>query len=684
MRLITALYRRLQDVQRNQSFRYTAAIVALLICGGFFGYVISVSYSLDLQREALLVALVNQNANRNDQHAYTLKTTGTVTLNGRTYGGPEYLSPRVPLFDAEGNLVQVIPLVSSFISDITPQWMPRWLVIAPDQAWLAGVIITLWVLLIIWMELLLGAALACIGTAIPVLLFWRMNQPQLMLAFGGIGVLTFTFLLLSKVVLAILNQPKQIPAVAHTVVKESSRRGIALVFIVLLLVILPLLPLLLDSGQPLRFRIQSFMSWSMGLTFSIAAVMTLFFSCASVAFEIRDRQIWQLMTKPLMRVNYLLGKWLGVLSLNAVVLTVAGLSTYTFVEFLRQSPVDTTTEAGQLDIVAVNDEVLTARLSASPIFPPLEGDDLRRRVNKEIEEDVELAQLETIPTARRVAIERKILSTYTAGLRSIPWGGYREYTFTGLKEARTLAPTINVRYKFYILRDDEHTTFEAGFIFGGDSNKRWKSTFVPSITHSFPIPSSWIQEDGTLTMTIFNLTPQVAGQGGPINWEEGNLEVLYTAGTFEGNFIRALLSVWIKLAFLAALGICCATFLNFPVACLLSFTVFIAGVLGPYLAESLEWFYPMDTHEVDWGNVGMVIQWAFDSLTRQIALVIVFLLSSFGEYKPTQSLVEGRLIGWTEVLTGFLKLAVLWSGIAMIFGYLVLRRRQLAIYSGHG
>ena len=46
--------------------------------------------------------------------------------------------------------------------------------------------------------------------------------------------------------------------------------------------------------------------------------MTLFLSCATVAFEIRERQIWQLMTKPVHRINYLLGKWVGVATLNVI------------------------------------------------------------------------------------------------------------------------------------------------------------------------------------------------------------------------------------------------------------------------------------------------------------------------------------------------------------------------------
>jgi hypothetical protein len=139
---------------------------------------------------------------------------------------------------------------------------------------------------------------------------------------------------------------------------------------------------------------------------------------------------------------------------------------------------------------------------------------------------------------------------------------------------------------------------------------------------------------------------------------------------------------WMKLAFLAAMGVCAATFLSFPVACLLSFTVFAAGAISPFLKESLEWYYPPE--DVDWANIGLVLYWAVHVITRAIAQVIVFLLSGFGEYRPTNDLVRGQFIPWSAVLIGFVRLGLIWTGLSMLIGWLVLRKRQLAIYSGQG
>jgi hypothetical protein len=171
-----------------------------------------------------------------------------------------------------------------------------------------------------------------------------------------------------------------------------------------------------------------------------------------------------------------------------------------------------------------------------------------------------------------------------------------------------------------------------------------------------------------------------------LNFEEKDFEILYKVDTFESNFVRAMITQWLKLSFLAALGIACATFLSFPVACLLSFTIFISGMLGPFLASSLEYYGWAETEasKMDWTNINLVLLWIFEKSTAAIAETIVFFFSSFGEYRPTQNLVEGRLIPWSAVGYGFLKLGLLWSGLAMAIGFLVLRRRELAIYSGQG
>ncbi len=696
MRLLLNIYRRLDLLQRTLRFRAAASGLVLLLCAGFYGPLVVKSHDLHGQRLVLGRALAGQNLLESDEHALSLRDYGTVTAGDRTWGGPRIhrLAPWV--FAEDGSIAAPEVLVEVLLADQRPAWAPAILLERPTVTWLAAGLTLAFLLLVVWMELSLPFMLVLLGTAAAAgcarvtARSVHLAPAQAVLAVGGMGLLTFAFVLLNRALLIALQLPSQALAVASAVVREATRSRLSLLFVVLLLVILPLLPIWLDPATPLRFRIQTFISRSLGVTYALAACMTLFLSCATVAFEIRDRQIWQLVSKPLRRMNYLVGKWVGVLGVNAVILAIAGLSIFIYVKYLSTLPVAPGRD-GELDRLAVTDEVLTARASARPIIESLSPQELRARVDQAVERDPELSR-EEVPLSVLGRMAREEQETFINAQRSVPpmiegrpGGNQRRYIFTGLGGARDLASTLTLRYRFHILRDDEHAKFPVGFMLNGDPSTRITREYIPTVTQVLPIGTDRIRDDGTIEVLVANLYAPPPGQErGELNFEEKDFEVLYKVGSFEANFLRAVLVMWVKLGFLAVLGIACATLLSFPVACLFSFTVFLAATIGPFLALALEEYYPPEASSLDWRDVALVIQWAFQSFIRSTAQGIVFALHTFGEFRPAQSLVEGLAIPWRAVALAVFWLGLVWSGVAIAIGYLSIRNRQLAIYSGHG
>ena len=684
-------YHRLNAMQRTMRFRVVASIIVVVLCGIVFGPLQVRSHGLHTQRLALGRALTGQNLVDGDQHAVAFAETGTVVVGGRTYGGPHLQRRARMYFDEEGLLITP-RLVEHLLEDQLPAGVPAFLVQQPGTTWMLYAIATAWLLLIVWMRITVQFILTLLATAVPVLISLGFGSDRAMLAFAGMGMLTFTFVLLTQVVLLVFQLPHQALAVAHTVVKEATRNRLSLVFVVLLVVGLPLLPLELNADSPLRFRIQTFIARSLGYTYVMAACMTLFLSCATVAFEIRDRQIWQLMTKPLRRANYLLGKWIGVLSVNLVLLIVAGVSIFTYVQYLSGLPVAPGIE-GMLDRLAVTDEVLTARVGGRPTLNTLTREQIYARVDDEIRRDSETGDPQDVPLSVKRTMAREMQEAFVTLQRSVPpieelqpGGNQRTYVFEDLGRAKNLQSTLTLRYRFHILHDDEHETYPVGFVFNDRPDTAVQRQYIPTVTHVLPVGTDLIRDDGTMAVTVVNLHRPLPDQKGygELNFEHGDFELLYKVDSFEANFVRAVILTWVKLAFLSMLGLAAATMLNFPVACLLSFTVFLAATIGPFLATSLDEYYPPVWSQIDKTDIGMVILWAFQSTIRVIAQGLVYVLHSFGEYTPTQSLVEGRLIGWRAVANGVFWIGFVWSGIAMLIGYLSIRNRQLAIYSGHG
>ncbi len=678
--MLKRLHRKLDQWQRGLWFKIIASVLAVGFCAGYFGAIVSRHHSINEHREELYNALAGQN----DENVTHLLQTGEVKLNSGTYGGPEFITAAKRV-KSDSDLRA---LVNRMLVHEWPGWAPGWLVQQSDTARVLAVAFSLWFLLIIWIELSWPFLITLAGMAIPVGVGWWAGSMQTVLTVGGMGLLAFTYVVLVRGALLAFSPAHRILAVAHTVVKEASRTKLGLVFMTILVVTLPMLPFWLDGEDPLRYRMQTFISRSMGLTFFMAACMTLFLSTATVSFEIRDRQIWQVMTKPVGRLNYLLGKWLGVMTMNLIILIVAGVSIFTFIQYLSETSAATDAR----DRLAVTDEILSARIPSIPEYEALTSEQVRGQVDQKIESERTLLESGVGRRKVRQRLARELSNLHTARQRHVlpfdPQGRVRpkSYVFKGLQTAKSMGAALTFRYVFHILADDEHREFPVAFVFNDDPETTIELKYVPTLTYSRPIPPSLIQEDGTLKITVVNLHKPPPGESGlgALNWDLNDFQILYKVASFEGNFFRAVLVMWMKLAFLAALGIGCATFLSFPVACLFAFTVFASGTIGPFLAASLTTYYPPSGADMDWGNIALVIQWVFQSIIRGVAQGLVYVLRGFGDLRPTQALVEGRFIGWWQVGTGFIKLTLFWSGLALAAGYFVIRNRQLAIYSGQG
>lgn len=673
------MWRMRARIQARLSGGRTRVVVALLAGAAALGacapFLVQ-SFTWAGRRDALMGVILQANATEKEPIWQELTSEGGVTVDGMVWRSAQVKAVGERLFDPRsGKVTRPDEVVAMLLAPALPAWMPSFLlergtVVALTVmavALLAGAVL-LDLVLLLGTVLLGGVAASCVILLV--------GSPGAILVVAGMGVLLTGYGVLSRVVLSLLSAPRPITAVAHTVLRESTRQWYTGAFIMVLLVVLPLVPALIEPNQPLRYRVQSFISWSLGLTLVLAALLTLVLSCATVSLEIRDRQIWQTLTKPVDRLAYLLGKWLGVSAVNLILLAVSALSIFLFVQYLR-------TQRGQdpLDELSVRDEVLVARVSASPAWEMLAPDVLAESVDRQLAADPNL-QAEIESGMRRESDVRKQLTDqvrqeYLSKQRSISPGEFRTYRFPGVGAAKGAAETVTLKYLFHAGASDPHTRHPVIFRFKDGS---WTDRiFVPAQGFVLPIPAYLIDDDGSLTVEIGNLGIQ-DDQFFPGQWniyfDANGMEVLFKVGGFEANFLRALLVEWTKLAFLGMLGVCCATVLSLPVALLFSVTVYLVGTMTPFLATAIEAF-SVDTN----ANVLVVV---FQVCVRSIAVGINWLLGGYGQVSADTLLVEGRLVSWTAVGRSFLLMGVVWCGLSLLIGWTAFRRKEIAIYSGQG
>lgn len=486
--------------------------------------------------------------------------------------------------------------------------------------------------------------------------------------------------------------------VAQTVLDEAVRMKVALVFMVGVLVVLPMLPELSSVDKPVHYRVQTFMSWSLMLVGLMLSLMTVFLACRTLSAEIENKQIYTLVVKPLGRVELLIGKWLGIVVLDALLLLVSGGAIYGYtVYYLGQMPA-----INEFDARALKTEVLTARLTIPATPPEPLRDRVLRKIEQTLREDagalVDLGRREAEATQRfgltkdqwlEIGTDRayqEMLPQVQRQWMSVAPHAEEGYLFTGLREAKRVGMAeleaarleervpsglayVQLRYKVGS-SGTVHDNYLPVWITANGNRKPEK--LMLNRYEVMRIPARMIDDEGKLLITIHNEHPEDPGRTlmTSLVFNPGDgLELLYEAGGFGANLARGMVGMWVKLSFLAMLGLMSATFLGFPVACLLSLLVLLIAQLSPFVVESLG-SYISDT------DTGMVR--AFKEVTGAISMFMAQLLKEYAAINPQALVVDGRAYTMGMLMQGVMWVGIVWTFVAGAIGGVIFRKRELA------
>lgn len=698
---LSDLRSRFDDLQRQRWCRIVATGLLLAVAGGFFGRIVSIRVNWDADSALIATALTGDEATT---YGVLLRNEGRIVLDGEVFEAPTDVMQTYVEEDGTTSDPQIVIFI--LLQDAIPSWAPKWLLLETSLSWKLMVITCVIGVAIIWTGLLVPVVALLLLGAVFSGIFAFFGGGQWIGVPVAICTLLSAYLLAIRILQLLLSSSVGWSAVAHTLLWEASRTRLSLAFVVTLLITMPLLPLTLSMDAPIDQIVQAYIARSLGLAFLLSAFMMLMLGCSSVCFDIRDRHIWHLVSKPLGRANYLFGKWLGVILLGGVMLAVAGSWSFGYVQYLRVSYLPRTSAEylAQEDLLQ---DVLVARTSKRPIYLEMNGDEVRGRIDELVLEDpaYQMYVEGDIPLATYRVLRKRVFDEFDIDQRRIdtlldqtgrPW---KRLHFEGLQEARELGLPMRLSFRLYGGSSDEHDRRLMGISTGEDLGEGVLGPFIPTMGQHVDISASAIAEDGTLDVTLVNLTQHKPPPGndwrGPVEleplaltmggqapfaifWLTEELELGYPQGSFGSNFFWGVIVLWLKLAVLAAFACAVATTLSFPVACLVVFAAYAAASIAPWIGMSLM-LYGSGGSSPE--SAGEYIQWFLEASVRTVASSVVYLLRGFGELQPIGQLVEGKLITWAWIREGAF-MAVVWGGGSILLGWFVLSRRQLAIYSG--
>jgi hypothetical protein len=458
-------------------------------------------------------------------------------------------------------------------------------------------------------------------------------------------------------------------------IAEGIRMKIALVFLVLIAAVVLGLPFSVTGDSSLTGAVQSFMSYGLATTSVLLGMLTIFMS-RSVSDELVGRQIFLLVTKPIPRWEYVVGKWLGITLLNAAFLACAGLTIYGMVHQIkgRWFKGKVLTSSQQFDMAELNNEILVARHAGKAGLPNF-MEDAELEFQKNLEGGLYADQPKFDPKEEKKRLAQK----YEARWRVVGPGDGRVFEFENILCDRSPDNTIQLRYKANVSQYPPDEIYRAVWLFG-DAYKGVPVYKVPTRHmqgryHTIRVPADAVAPDYTLLVRFYNYNPYQDEAPWPnvIEFRSSEpVEVLFTVGSFGGNLFRLLLLMLCKLMFLAGVAMLAVTVFSFPVACLTAFTVYVLAGSRGFIIESL------DLASVDKTNM-------FSSLrefgVQSIMFVfrgIYWVVPDFGRYDAVEDLVNGRNVSLVWVLQAVTELALLKTAIILGLAILFFYRREVA------
>lgn len=454
---------------------------------------------------------------------------------------------------------------------------------------------------------------------------------------------------------------QKILAIAWLTWKAAVRFRLFIVIAALLVLAVVGLPLIVKDDGTARGFTQIILTYTLTAVTVLLGFSTLWLSCGTLARDIEECQIQVIATKPIARWQIWLGKWLGIATLNATLLVLAGACIYGLLEW-RASKLPAREQAD------LRSEVLVARGSAK-----------EKSFDDEIDAETEqilksrLAQ-NPVTTADLAEVRKQIREEVKSDKQLVPPGYVRRWDIDlGFAKNYLHDKPLQLRIKFNSSDNNPNHQFVGLWQIGDPDSTNYvqlppMAGLAPGAFHEFQIPPNLYNANGVLTIVFVN--PNNVSLLFPL---EDGMEVLFPQGSFTANYIRALGIIFCWLILLSAIGLMSASFLSFPVAAFFSITLLAVAFSSGTLAET-----------VDMGTVtsGATPAPGHESITDMIMIPtfkgMLDVLNLVENFSPIDQLSMGRSVPWSELARAVGQIVVLLGGFFAIIGIITFSRRELA------
>ena len=500
--------------------------------------------------------------------------------------------------------------------------------------------------------------------------------------------------------------PRRLWALAWHNVRESVRRRM------LLAILAVFLGLFLFAGWYLPSRpteqVKVYVSFVLMASTLIAMVGCGLLACLSLPIDIREQTIHTVVTKPVRRLEIVVGRMLGLTLVASAILGVMGVVSYGYLA-----------RSSYTALVRLRGELATAQ--------DKRDDDRERQLKDDIEQ-IESKLIARVPIFGKLAFLDNKGELKPAGVSVGNESTYRSYIegnrpsaaiwrFTGLPTGKFIArKEIPLEVTFTAFRTLKAQMTQEGRLTGVLAEMTYRNPHQKDAQgkprqikdYPFELREYYVNRqalrdnpadpqkslayllegcNGDLEIEVRCLSPaQYLGMAQP------DLYVMLESASFAGNFAKGMAGVWLRVFLIICVAVTASTFLSAPVALLVTLAVFVGAQCMDFLrklamaAESigggpLEAARRLITHDnlqrqLDPGFWTQVIQ-SVDGLLRFILLCLTYVLPDLGQLNTAPLVANGFDISGA-LLVQSLVTAFGYAVPFTVLGYLMFQSREIA------
>jgi len=450
----------------------------------------------------------------------------------------------------------------------------------------------------------------------------------------------------------------RITAMAAVTMQATVRFRLFPALLVMLMLSVIVLPLVIKDDGSARGLTQILLTYTLGLTVAILGFSTLWLACGVLARDIEDCTIQTLAVKPIARWEIWIGKWLGIMALNAILLLYTGCFIYGSVLYRSSKLPD-----DQKKIL--NREILVGRGSVKRPVPDI-SKQIEELMAERMKDPAVAAMDKTFVRQQVVEMVKRVMESVPP-LRGVPW----EFDF-GALQGMMKDRDMQLRVFFHKGTLTQIGTFPIVIEVGPPESKqlqRIEQVMTDENYLEIPIAQNLLDDKGVLHVVFYNVSPIPL----LLPMDEG-LEVLYYESGFGLNFIRGIFIVYLWLGLLAALGLAAASYMSFPVAAFFSLAMLLVALSSGVLESVVKEGTIAGVNHETGQSVGSLL----DLIVVPAFRIMLSVINMITEFSPVDNLSTGRSVSWGQCLRAIGQIGVFVTGLLGLVGIGLFYRRELA------